>query len=250
MVILHLIAPNKGEVIMKNLIKKYSHAWILSYFIIYLIWFFYLNQKTIDSFHAIESVIDSFIPFNEWFIIPYYMWFPYVPLAIAFFFFTSREEFYRICMFLFIGMTICLIAYSIYPTGVYFRPDLDQLGRSNVLIDLTKFIYTIDPGTNVCPSIHCFNSIGIAIAVNKCKRLQRYKIITIGSIILTSFICMSTVFVKQHSIIDFFFAVGLSALMYVIAYVPKYKRLFTILRTQVILLPIPKVNDNYVISKD
>lgn len=211
---------------MKQFLKKYSHAWVLSYFFIYLIWFFYLSQTSADSFHAVESSLDAWIPFNEWFIIPYYIWFPYVPLAIAYFFFTSKEEYYRICMFLFIGMTVCLVAYSIYPTGVYFRPDLDQLGRDNFLIDLTRFIYDVDPGTNVCPSIHCFNSIGIAISVLKCKRLNKKKWLTVSVVTLSTLICMSTVFVKQHSIIDFFYAVALACVMYVIAYVPKYDRLF------------------------
>lgn len=235
---------------MKNIIKKYSHAWILSYFIIYLVWFFYLNQKSADSFHAIETSLDSLIPFNEWFIIPYYMWFPYVPLAIAYFFFTSREEFYRICMFLFIGMTICLLAYTIYPTGVYFRPDLDRLGRDNVLIDLTRIIYTIDPGTNVCPSIHCFNSIGIAIAVLKCNRLNKKRFLTTGVIVLSTLICMSTMLVKQHSIIDFYFAVGLSILMYFIAYVPQYNRLFSRLRKQEVVIPVIQNNKGLVATKE
>lgn len=235
---------------MKNLIKKYSHAWILSYFIIYLVWFFYINQKSLDSFRAVESIVDRYIPFNEWFIIPYYIWFPYVPLAIAYFFFTSREEFYRICMFLFIGMTICLVAYTIYPTGIYFRPNLDQLGRDNILIEMTRVIYTVDPGTNVCPSIHCFNAIGIAIAVLKCKRLQKYKVITIGSVVLSILICMSTVLVKQHSIIDIYFAIGLSVMMYVIAYVPKYSRLFHKIKTQEVSVTIKQSKETYVISKD
>lgn len=226
---------------MKKYIKQFSHAWILSYFIIYLVWFFYLSQASADSFHAVESILDKFIPFNEWFIIPYYIWFPYIPVAIAYFFFTSREEFYRICMFLFIGMTVCLVAYTIYPTGVYFRPDLDKLGRENILVGLTRFIYTIDPGTNVCPSIHCFNSIGVAIAVLKCNRLNKKKWLTIGTVTLSTLICMSTMFVKQHSIIDFYFAVGLALIMYVIAYVPKYDKLFAKIRKKKEIVELPEV---------
>ncbi len=215
---------------MKQFIKQLSHGWILLYFIFYLIWFFYLNQISADSFHAVEISLDKFIPFNEWFIIPYYLWFPYIPLTIAYFFLTSREEYYRICMFLFIGMTICLITYSLYPTGVYFRPDLNSLGKDNFLIDLTRFIYTIDPGTNVCPSLHCFNAIGVAIAILKCDRLNKKKWFTTSVIVLSTLICMSTVLVKQHSIIDFFFSVLLSIIMYCIAYVPKYDHLFAKIR--------------------
>ncbi len=216
---------------MKKVIKQCNHVWILSYFIIYVIWFFYLNQKSIDSFHPIESVVDQYIPFVEAFIIPYYLWFLYVPLTIGYFFFTSREEYYRLCMFLFIGMTICLIVYSVYPTGVYFRPNLDELGRSNLLIEMTRFIYYVDVGTNVCPSIHCFNAIGVAIALLRCNRCKQRKWIGAGAILLSILICMSTVFVKQHSITDFYYAIGLALLMYVVAYIPKYDNLFTKMRT-------------------
>lgn len=228
---------------MKAFWKKYNHVWILSYFFIYIIWFFYLNQKNTTFFHGVETALDQLIPFNEWFIIPYYIWFPYIPLVVGYFFFTSKEEFYRLCIFLFLGMTLCLIVYTIYPTGVYFRPDLDELGRNNVLIKLTRIIYTIDPGTNVWPSIHCFNSIGVAISVLKCKRLNKYPVIVLGTITLSSLICMSTVLVKQHSILDFYAAVALAVIMYLIAYVPRYDRLFVRIRNE-------KVEVEYAISKD
>ncbi|WP_029504957.1 phosphoesterase [Lachnoclostridium phytofermentans] len=211
---------------MKQFFKKYNHAWVLLYTFIYLIWFFYLSQTSIDSYHLVKSSLDDKIPFIEWFIIPYYIWFPYVPVVIAYFFFTCKEEFYRCTGFLFIGMTICLIAYTIYPTGINFQHDLDSLGRSNFMINMTRFIYSVDPGTNVCPSIHCYNSIGLSIAIIKSKRLGKSKVIVIGSVILSTLICMSTVFVKQHSIIDVYFAIGLAVIMYLIIYVPNYERLF------------------------
>ena len=94
------------------------------------------------------------------------------------------------------------------------------------MIDMTRFIYSVDPGTNVCPSIHCYNSIGLSIAIIKSKRLGKSKLIVIGSIVLSTLICMSTVFVKQHSIIDVYFAIGLAVIMYLIVYVPNYERIF------------------------
>lgn len=222
-------------------LKQFSHAWILSYFFIYVVWFFYINQKSLDSFHTVETGLDALIPFNEWFIFPYYIWFFYVPVAVAYFFFTSREEFYRICMFLFIGMTVCLVAYTVYPTGVYFRPDLDQLGRNNIAIQLTKIIYTADVGTNVWPSIHCYNSIGIAVAVLKCNRLNQKRWLTLLCVGLSMAICMSTMLVKQHSILDFYAAVGLSVVMYVVAYVPKYDKLFRKIRNKPEIITLSKL---------
>lgn len=211
---------------MTKYIKKYKHAWVLSYFFIYLIWFFYLNQISASKFHPIEVALDASIPFLEVFIIPYYLWFPYVPIVIAYFFFTSKEEYYKCTAFLFIGMTICLITYSIYPNGVYFRPDLNSLGRDNILINLTKFIYKIDPGTNVCPSIHTYNSIGVWLALHKSEGMKKHVWIRRGSFLLSVSICLSTVFVKQHSIFDVYMAMLLAGIMYLIVYVPNYNKRF------------------------
>ena len=44
--------------------------------------------------------LDDFIPFNEYFIVPYMMWFLYVAGTILYFLFTNREDYYRICIFL------------------------------------------------------------------------------------------------------------------------------------------------------
>lgn len=211
---------------MRDIIKKYKHAWVLLYFFIYLIWFFYLNQISADSFHPIEVPLDASIPFIEAFIIPYYIWFAYIPIVILYFFLNSKKEFYQCTAFLFIGMTICLIIYSVYPNGVYFRPDLDSLGRDNIFIKMTRLIYNVDPGTNVCPSIHSFNSIGVYIALHKSEKMKAHKWIRIGAFLLSVSICLSTVFVKQHSIFDVYMAILLAAVMYVIVYVPDYKKVW------------------------
>ena len=53
------------------------------------------------------------------------MWFLYVAGAILYFLLTSKEDFYRICTFLFSGMTISLIICTFFRNGTDFRPALD-----------------------------------------------------------------------------------------------------------------------------
>ena len=205
---------------MKDFLKKYKHAWVLSYFFIYLIWFFLLDWLSNGNYAPLHAKWDDYIPFLEIFIIPYYLWFPYIPLTIAYFFFKAeKKEYYQLTAFLFIGMTFALVIYTLWPNGVYFRPDLDELGRNNLLISMTRVIYAADPGANCCPSIHCFNSIGVCIGINRCHSLHRYKALRVGSIVLSVSICLSTVFVKQHSVIDVFWALVLGAVMYLLVYV-------------------------------
>ncbi len=209
---------------MKDFFKKYSHAWTLLYAFIYLTWWGILGKLVMDNYTVVHMALDDKIPFCEWFIIPYYLWFPYILLVIAyFFFFAQRREYYQLVGFLFIGMTVALITYTVWPNGIDFRPDMETIGRDNILTRLTGFIYANDRAINCCPSIHCFNSIGVCIGINKCASLRQKKGIRIGSVVLSTLICLSTVFVKQHSVQDVFWALVLGAVMYVAAYmVPDY----------------------------
>lgn len=206
----------------KELLYDYRHAWVLLYFIIYLTWFFYLEGAVTTDYYPVHIWLDDYIPFCELFVIPYYIWFPYIFVSVAYFFFTSRREFYQTCAFLFIGMTICLFIYTVWPNGQNLRPDLDTLGRSNLFIDIMRKLYSFDTSTNVCPSIHVFNSIGVSIAILKNQKLSKIKWIRYGNIILTILISLSTCFLKQHSSLDLFAGLALAIVMYLIVYVPNW----------------------------
>ncbi|MRN26702.1 phosphoesterase, partial [Romboutsia ilealis] len=40
-----------------NFIKKYKHAWVFSYILIYMPWFMYLEKHVTSDYHVIHSVI-------------------------------------------------------------------------------------------------------------------------------------------------------------------------------------------------
>jgi membrane-associated phospholipid phosphatase len=160
----------------------------------------------------------------EIFIIPYALWFLYIFITVAYFFLTSKQDFYKCCAFLFIGMTICLIIYTIWPNGHYLRVNLNTLGRNNIFIDIIRRLYKLDTATNVFPSIHVYNSIGAMIAIRKSESLRNIKWLQISTFILTVLICMSTVFLKQHSVLDIFGGIILSIIMYAFIYLPDRHR--------------------------
>lgn len=216
----------KGCDYLKEFIKKYKHAWVLLYFFLYAPWFVYLEKTITVNYHPVHIFLDDIVPFNEWFVIPYYIWFAFIAVTVGYLLFKDKKEFYRCTAFLFIGMTICLIIYTVWPNGQNLRPDLDSLGRNNICIEILRKLYSSDTSTNVCPSIHAFNSIGACVAIYHCNSLKTKKWITIPSLILTILICMSTVFLKQHSVFDVIAACILSIVMYVLVYVPDYAKLF------------------------
>ncbi len=133
-------------------LRRYSHVWILSYGIVYLTWFCYLEREVTRNYHVMHVTLDNYIPFNEYFIIPYTLWFFYVAAAILYFLFTNKEDYYRICTFLFSGMTISLIICTFFHNGTDFRPVLDP--DKNIFTAMVAQLYKTDTPTNVFPSIH------------------------------------------------------------------------------------------------
>lgn len=208
----------------KSIFSKYKHTWILSYFFLYMGWFVYLEGRTNLVHVTIHSPFDDLIPFCEYFIIPYLLWFIYIAVTIAYFLFTDKENYYKCCAFLFVGMTICLTIYTFFPNQQNLRPA--HFSSENVFTKLVLMIYNSDTCTNVCPSIHVFNSIGVHIAIWKSERLHDKKWLQICSGVLAFSICLSTVFLKQHSVVDGICGILLSIVMYVFVYKVDYKKLF------------------------
>lgn len=210
---------------MKQFLQKYGHAWVFLYFPVYLAWFSYLERTVTTEYHVVQVNLDSLIPFHEIFIIPYLLWFAFVAAVVLYFFFTNKRDFYRICIFLFIGMSISLFVCTIWPNGQQLRPDLDSLGRDNLFLRLVAMIYSTDTPTNVVPSIHVLNSVGCCIAVYHSNALKNRRLVRLGTLLLTIAICASTVFLKQHSCFDLFCGLLLSLIMYWIAYLPKFEQI-------------------------
>lgn len=206
---------------MKKITSKYRHAWTALYALIYLPWFAYLEQHVTTDFHIIYTPLDDKIPFIEFFIIPYILWFAFIAVAIVYFFFKDVSGYYRLVAFLFTGMTIFLIISTIYPNGQQLRPE--TFVRDNIFVDMVKLIYQADTPTNIFPSIHVYNTIGVCIAIRKSEELRAYKWVQYGSLILGISIILSTMFLKQHSVIDSVGAIVMAIIMYVLVYVIEWK---------------------------
>lgn len=72
-----------------------------------------------------------------------------------------------------IGMTVFLLVSWIYPNGLDIRPD--SFADNNIFTQLTRFVYSVDTSTNVLPSIHVYNSVGIYLAVRDSENLAGKK---------------------------------------------------------------------------
>lgn len=197
-------------------IEKNKHGLLLLYFLIYLPWFGHLEKTVTTHFHVIHMAIDDYIPFCEYFIIPYLLWFGYVAWGIGYFFRKNKEEYTRLCIVLFTGMTIFLIVSTLYPNGHYLRPDTFE--RNNIFVQMVKWLHSTDTPTNLFPSIHVYNSIAINMAVWHSDNFKKKKAVRYGSAIFMTSIILSTMFLKQHSVFDVITGIALAVLMYSIVY--------------------------------
>ena len=197
-------------------IAKYKHGLLLLYFLIYLPWFGYLEENVTTHFHVIHVALDDKIPFCEYFIIPYMLWFAYVAWGVAYFFFKNKNEYYKLCAFLFTGMTIFLVISTVYPNGHYLRPTTFE--RDNIFVQAVQWLYSTDTPTNLFPSIHVYNSLGINMAVWHSENFKKNKPVRYGSAILCISIILSTMFLKQHSVFDAVTGVVLAAFMFSLVY--------------------------------
>lgn len=201
----------------RGYIERYKSIVNMFIFMIgYLAAFRWLEQRRIRHYHVIHFVLDDSIPFCEYFIIPYLLWFLFVAFTVLYIGIVNQDEGRRMGNFLMIGMTVFIIVSTIYPNIQHLRPH--TFVRDNVFVDMVRFLYRGDTPTNILPSIHVFNSIGVMIALYRDERCKRHKVIQGALMLLGVSIILATMFLKQHSMIDVFSAFALSGVTYILCY--------------------------------
>ncbi len=205
-----------------RLYGNYRHLLILLYFFVYLAWFGYVEKSVKNNFHVIHVALDDYIPFCEYFVIPYLLWFFYVAWGIIYMAIHNKGDYYKLCAFLFTGMTLFLIVSTIYPNGHFLRPD--YFTHHNICTMLCEYLYSSDTATNLFPSIHVYNSIGVHLAVINNAHLKKNKTAVMISGVLMVSIILATMFLKQHSVFDVCCAFLTSYIMYRIVYKHDWSR--------------------------
>lgn len=184
----------------RHISEEYKHLLLLLYFPIYLLWFAYVEKTVTRHFHVIHMDIDDYIPFCEYFIVPYLLWFGYIAVVVIYMALKEKGDFKKMCAFLYTGMTIFLIVSTVFPNGHFLRPT--SFERDNIFTQLCAMLYETDTPTNLFPSIHVYNSVGAHFAIIYNEKLKKRKWLCTASTILMVSIVLSTVFLKQHSLFD------------------------------------------------
>lgn len=205
-----------------GLAVKYRHACVFLYILIYMPWFLFLERHVTTHYHVIQIRLDEQIPFIEYFIVPYLMWFAFIAAVFLWFFFHDVPGFYRMAKFMFTGMTIFLIISTVFPNGQDLRPVVFE--RDNIFVDMVRALYRTDTCTNVFPSLHVFNSLSACIAISGCEKLREHRGVCMGAYVLAGLIILATMFLKQHSVLDVLGASVMAYVLYQFVYAPHKRR--------------------------
>lgn len=187
------------------------------YMLFYCAGFLVIENWNRLHYTVIHTVVDDMIPFCEWFIIPYLLWFLYVSGFTIYMLFTDEKSYHEICTYLAIGMTVFLVVSAVFPNILFLRPQ--TMPRDNVLTRICGILYAADTPTNVTPSIHVYNSIAVMIAaVRTDAKLFRSWFSKAAMAAIGLSIILATMFLKQHSFSDVVIATGLALCCYILVY--------------------------------
>lgn len=178
---------------------RFSHLKLLVGWLGYFAMYFiteYLNPN--NSGTAVSCSLDYKIPFLEIFVIPYVGWYLLIAVSLLYFALYNVENFKRLQIFIIVTQIAAMIIYITFPNFQPLRPDVYP--RDNFLTDIVALLQTADTNSNVCPSLHVAYSIGIASIWLKEKDAKWW--IKTLIVIFCILVCLSTAFIKQHSVID------------------------------------------------
>ena len=200
---------------------KYSHLILLVGWIIYFAAYFLTeNLIPVEKCHVIHSPLDDIIPFCEWFLIPYVFWYFLIVFSLGWFALYDVDSFKKLQTYIMITQAVAVIIYIVYPNCQNLRPT--EFPRDNFLTRCVGLLYSLDTNTGVCPSLHCAYSIGIASVWLRVKNVSAWWKIFVTVACTT--ICLSTMFIKQHSAADFFAAIPVCLLAEILVFKVFYRK--------------------------
>lgn len=179
---------------------EFRHLKYLLFWPIFGLMFLFVERfYGVGSYYVMHHPIDDLIPFCEWFAFPYFFWFIYLVGMHLYTLLYDTETFTKMMRYIIFTYSIAIIIYLIFPTCQNLRPVAFE--RDNLLTGFLTGFYQFDTNTNVCPSIHVMGSLAVMEAALYTKSIKS-KWCKVGFVVVAILICLSTIFLKQHSVLD------------------------------------------------
>lgn len=197
---------------------EFGHLKSLLYWPVFGLLFLTVERLWIrEGYYPISCTLDSAIPFCEFFLIPYLFWFVFLVGIHIYTLLYDVESFKKLMKFIILSYSIAMLVYMVFPNCQELRPVTFQ--RDNLFTRFLEGFYQFDTNTNVCPSIHVIGSVAVALCAWQSKHFSTPGWRAIFTV-TAALISVSTVFLKQHSIIDVLSALPVCVIAYFYAYAP------------------------------
>lgn len=168
-----------------------------------------------SNYHTFNYNIDNKLPFIPQMVYIYNIFYPAIFFAFYTVFNKDKDTYYKGIIAGTIGFIIADIIFLIYPT-VMIRPDLATVSMDPLTRLVMEITYNVDtPAINCFPSMHCVFSFQAMYTIIMSKNLNK-KTKYVYSILLF-LIIISTLFVKQHYLIDIISALGIVVITNIIS---------------------------------
>ena len=195
---------------------EYSHLRLLLYWPGYGLLFSFVERGyNPGGYIVMHCALDDYIPFCEFFLIPYLFWFVYLAGSVAYTLFLDVDSFKKEMKFIMFTYSFTILVYFICPTCQHLRPA--EFARDNILTRFIAGFYAFDTNTNVCPSLHVIGSFAALFGLWNAPRFQS-RPCRAANVIVCILICISTVFMKQHSVLDVLAALPVCIIGYILAF--------------------------------
>lgn len=197
---------------MKNHLKENKNRIIILFGVFIFQSLIYFITKLFQNNPVyLNNAIDDRIPFIPSFVIFYVMWYLFlilIPLLILKY---NKKVFDKYIVVSIVYAILEGIIFILFPTTMNRQP-LVVTDISTWVVDI---IYKVDtPVCNLFPSAHCAFSILFIISILDVKEVKKeYKILIIISSLL---IILSTLFIKQHVVIDVLGALLIVPIYYIL----------------------------------
>ena len=188
---------------------RYKH-WIIFFIMVAVMLLYRFTNRPIGEVRNLTMAYDLRIPLVKEFIVIYNSWYPFVLGIILTFMAKEKTLFVESAMAVILGNIMALLTFILFQTIVP-RPSITG---SDIFSKLILMTYGVDNPYNGFPSLHVIVTVIVVIAMFRSKKKRVYKV---ASLLFGILILLSTLFVKQHVLLDVFSGIIYGVVVYIIA---------------------------------
>ena len=167
-------------------------------FVLYVVLFGLVEKADPANVTIVHCALDDLIPFTRFAAIPYCFWHAEIFIVLIYYLCNEdRSKWLNAVLMIWMTFMFSLLIYRIFPSQVNLRPE--SVPQNDLAGILTRLVYYLDDNQNVLPSLHAaiaWQMMGLWLRTLKKPKSR------VLAVLINAATIISTVFLKQHSVLD------------------------------------------------